>query len=120
MQHNHDDLPDLRAIRLACKPVTAWWDHYLTTGEADPHRLDEALEDARALGPTPGRIGEALTYILGGCLSNLEYSDVAAAFQRVAAAGRGMSLEHAGTIVVLVPRTGPPVPRAEQLELPGI
>jgi hypothetical protein len=114
---------DLPAIRRACQPIAAWWDTYLTTGAADPDALDDALADARALGPITGRLGEALAYIIAGCLPNLNYSDASSAFDRVAAIGRGESIDRAQAI------TAPPAPagqtgrgdyRGEQLALPGL
>src|ERR1700726_95131 len=82
-------MQDLPAIRHACQPIAHWWDRYLSTGAADPDSLDHALTDARALGPLCGRLGKALAYIIAGCLPNLNYADASAAFDRVAAVGRG-------------------------------
>jgi hypothetical protein len=88
----------LPAIRRACQPIASWWDDYLSTGQAGPDRLDKALADARALGPLPGRLGEALAYIIAGCLRDLNYTDASAAFDRVAAIGRGKPIGAVGTI----------------------
>ena len=82
-------MQDLPTIRRACQPIARWWDNYRTTGQADPDRLDQALVDARALGPLPGRLGQALAYIIAGCRPDLNYADVSAAFDRLAAVGRG-------------------------------
>jgi hypothetical protein len=121
-------MEDLPTIRRACQPIACWWDDYLATGQADPDRLDDALAEARALGALSGRLGEALAYIIAGCLPDLNYTDAAAAFDRVAAIGRGASLQAADNI------TGPQPPPAraaaqrvtattvpgEQLAFPGI
>jgi hypothetical protein len=118
-------MQDLPTIRRACQPVARWWDDYLTTGQADPDSLDQALVDARALGPVPGRLGEALAYIIAGCLPNLNYADASAAFDRVAAVGRGATIEALDTIATPSPLAQPGAAAAsttpgQQLAFPGI
>jgi hypothetical protein len=118
-------MQDLPTIRRACQPIAQWWDEYLTTGQADPDRLDDALVEARALGPLSGRLGEALAYIIAGCLPDLNYADAAAAFDRVAAIGRGAPLNATDTMTAPAPIRPPPpvapgVTPIEQLAFPGI
>jgi hypothetical protein len=111
-------MQDLPAIRRACQPIARWWDDYLTTGNADPDRLDQALVDARALGPLSGRLGDALAYIIAGCLPNLNYTDAAAAFDRVAAIGRGANIDALDAIGATTPTAA--LGTYEQLAFPGM
>jgi hypothetical protein len=118
-------MQDLPTIRRACLPVARWWDDYLTTGQADPDSLDQALFDARALGPVPGRLGEALAYIIAGCLPNLNYADASEAFDRVASVGRGAIIDALDTIPTPIPVPQPGAAAActtpgQQLAFPGI
>jgi hypothetical protein len=117
---------DLTTIRRACQPIARWWDDYLTTGQADPDGLDDALVEARALGPLTGRLGEALADIIAGCLPDLNYAGASAAFDRVAAIGRGAPLEAVdaiGPVPAAKRRQPAPIPArapGEQLAFPGI
>jgi hypothetical protein len=115
-------MQDLPAIRRACQPIARWWDDYLRTGNADPDRLDQSLVDARALGPLSGRLGDALAYIIAGCLPNLNYTDAAAAFDRVAAIGRGANIDALDAIGATSPTAAlePADGACEQLAFPSM
>jgi hypothetical protein len=117
-------MQDLPTIRRACRPIARWWDDYLATGQADPDSLDQALVDARALGPLSGRLGEGLAYIIAGCLPDLNFADTSAAFDRVAAVGRGAALEAVDSIGPQAPPARPKATAAitggEQLAFQGI
>jgi hypothetical protein len=83
------------------------------------------LVEARGLGPISGRLGHTLAYIIAGCLPNLNYQDAAAAFDRVAAIGRGGPIDAGHRAPTEPPPTktgsavGPPA-LGEQLCLPGL
>ena len=90
---------DYDAIRQACEPIGRWWEQTQASGTADPDRLSRAVKRAKLLGPLPGTLGAALSYILAGC-PDLDYPRVKAAFDHVSAAGTAgpnrSDLDHPG------------------------
>lgn len=76
---------DPDALRQACQPIARWWQAYLQGAEPDPASLARATARARLLGPLPGAVGRALSYVISGC-PDLDYHKTHAAFTRIAAA----------------------------------
>lgn len=104
---------DLDAVRQACQPIARWWRAYLDGADPDPQALARATTRARLLGPVPGAVGRAITYILSGC-PDLDYRKAHAAFSRIAAVADRS--DHPAAASLADPSPG----EAVQLSLAGI
>ena len=57
---------DLTALRRACGPLIACYEHFLAAGSLDVHDLDDALASLRVLPAFDGRLGRAVALVIAG------------------------------------------------------
>lgn len=74
------ELIDLAAVGQASRPLARWWNELLEHGDADLLELERARRALDDLPPQPGRLGRAVTLVVGAGL-DVPDSDVICAVE---------------------------------------